>query len=88
MDTKTDEEKLRIIDTYSKMPWLEVIQMADAYNDAVEALSEVTHGAPLSTTIGSLIRTRALCLDSTFCSVCGALGHSNRWKHDASGNAV
>lgn len=34
-----------------------LIQQADAYADAVEALSEVTNGAPLSTSIGHLIRT-------------------------------
>ena len=34
-----------------------LIQQADAYADAVAALGEVTGGAPLSTTIGSLIRS-------------------------------
>jgi hypothetical protein len=34
-----------------------LIQQADAYADAVAALAEITNGAPLSTTIGSLIRS-------------------------------
>lgn len=60
------EEKYKTIDKYSKMPWLEVVQMADAYNDAVEALTEVTNGAPLSTSIGSLIRQGGLVLNPHF----------------------
>lgn len=53
--------------TYADVPLGELnlkalIGNADAYRDAVQALYEVTGGAPLSTTIGFLIRQGYLVL--------------------------
>lgn len=58
------EKDLTII-KYSSMPFCEVVQMAEAYQDALSAWYEKNPGRPLSTTLGFLIRQDVLVLKET-----------------------